>query len=123
MSPAGYGLTQIYLTEFDGTLPEAQALCRVWELRGFEVLSVANSMRKDGEGPTCYCITMRASTTLYVDWLMHGELYQAGPYDGQPEAEAAERSIIMQYGLDVVKDIYITAQRDHDRKFVGDPSA
>lgn len=109
-----YGQTQIYLLQMEGTRTETQAACRVWELRGFEVLGVSG-------GPRERLITMRASSTLYVNWLMNNQLYQAGPYDGQAEAEAAERNIIMIYGLDTVKDCYTTAQRDHERTFMGTP--
>lgn len=110
-----YGSTQIYLMPFEGSMKEAQSACRVWELRGFEVLSVANP-----EG-TRFLLTMRASTTLYVNWLMYDKLYQGGPYDGQEEAEGACAMISMRYGLDKVKDIYVTAQRDHEREYMGDP--
>lgn len=117
-----YGQTQIYLLMVSGTLKEAQAACRVWELRGFEVLSVAAD--EPGRGPTAHMtwvITMRASSTLYVNWVMNDTLYQAGPYDGQAEADEAERKIIMIYGLDVVKDSCVTAQRDHGRAYMGTP--
>lgn len=114
-----YGQTQIYLLEVEGARVAAQAACRVWELRGFEVLSVCPGFYRPNE--TTYLITMRASSTLYVNWLMNNTLYQAGPYDGQAEADEAERTIIMLYGLDVVKDSYVTAQRDHERTFMGTP--
>jgi hypothetical protein len=112
-----YGATQIYLTEMSGTVREVQAACRVWELRGFEVLSVG------GPAAAGWLITMRASSTLYVNWLMSDTRYQAGPYDGQEAAEAAERSIILNYGLDRVTDSYVTAQRDHERVYIGDVNA
>lgn len=121
-----YGSTQIYLLDVQGSkLIEVQATCRIWELRGFEVISVCpvavHDNRSNGTEVNRWIITMRASSTLYVNWLMNDALYQAGPYDGQQEAEAAERNIIMIYGLDVVKDIYVTAQRDHERAFMGTP--
>lgn len=118
-----YGSTQIYLLEVEGTLAEAQIACRIWELRGFEVLSVcpvaAHDNRSNGTKVNRWIITMRASSTLYVNWLMNDTAYQTGPYDGQQEAEAAERHIIMHYGLDKVKDAYVTAQRDHQRIWIG----
>lgn len=112
-----YGQTQIYLLEVEGARVAAQAACRVWELRGFEVLSVCPGFYRPNE--TTYLITMRASSTLYVNWLMNDTAYQTGPYDGQQEAETAERHIIMHYGLDKVKNAHVTAQRDHERIWIG----
>lgn len=115
-----YGQTQIYLMMVSGTMAQTQDVCRLWELRGFEVLSV--SADEPGRGPKAHMawvITARASSTLYVNWLMNDTAYQTGPYDGQQEAEAAERHIIMHYGLDKVKDTYVTAQRDHQRIWIG----
>lgn len=107
-----YGATQIYFIAVKGTVPQAQATARVWELRGFELISVA-AYGQDG-----FVLVMRASSTLYVNWLMDDTDYQAGPYDGQDTAEKAMADIVMLYGLDRVKDAYVTAQRDHERKFV-----
>lgn len=117
-----YGSTQVYLVEVIDTLKVAQATARVWELRGFEVLSVAAGPATGHPGHS-YIITMRASSTLYVNWLANDRQYQAGPYDGQESAEQAVREIAQRYGVCVggVKDIYVTAQRDHERTYMGDP--
>jgi hypothetical protein len=115
-----YGATQIYILPFRGTTIEAQATCRLWELRGFTVISVTGSLINDNPiNDAIWVITMRASSMLYVNWMMGSEGYQAGSFDGQAEAEAGERKIILRFGLDVVKDCYITAQRDHDRTWIG----
>lgn len=86
-----FGATQVYLIEVEGSLIEAQATCRVWELRGFTVISVTpvpNSVNT-----RVFLIAMRASSDLYVNWIMRDEKWQAGPFDGQAEAEEAERAV------------------------------
>jgi len=114
-----YGSTQVYLFEVVGDVATAQAAARVWELRGFELISVASGSLSG------YVLAMRASSTLYVNWLMDDIDHQAGPYDGQDSAEKAMQEIVETHGgPDIVKDAYVTAQRDHERKFVmGDPNA
>jgi len=114
-----YGSTQVYFIPVTGAPPVAQATARVWELRGFELISVA-SWGQEG-----FVLAMRASSTLYVNWLMDDIDHQAGPYDGQESAQKAMHEIVEKFGgPDIVKDAYVTAQRDHERKFImGDPNA
>lgn len=107
-----FGATQVYLFEVPGGLMQGQAAARTWEHRGFELISIAY-------GQTGLVLAMRASSTLYVNWLMDDTNYQAGPFDGPDAAEAAMHAIVAEHGgEEIVKDAYVTAQRDHERKFV-----
>lgn len=119
MPSVTYGSTQVYFIPITGTPAVAQATARVWELRGFELISIA-SWGQEG-----FLLAMRASSTLYVNWLMDDIDYQAGPFDGQDGATQAMHEIVEKFdGPEHVKDAYVTAQRDHERKFImGDPNA
>lgn len=113
-----YGSTQIYMMEFVGSVREAEALARVLELRGYTLLSVARSDWATAADGGRFLLTLRASTTLYINYLQNGETHQAGPYDGQDDAERAKAEFLAN-ATSPITDIYITAQRDHGRQYVG----
>jgi len=119
MPSVAFGSTQVYLLPVNGPPPVAQAAARVWELRGFELISVSSW------GQESFLLTMRASSTLYVNWLMDDTNFQTGPFDGHAAAEQAMQEIVEKNGgPDIVKDAYVTAQRDHERTFLmSDPNA
>jgi hypothetical protein len=105
--------TEITLVSVNGKPDRATAECRRYEELGYQVLSVAFAAKG-------FLITLRGPKHLYLNYEINKTLYQVGPFNGKPEAEQAAALARTYKG---VRDVYITARREHTREFIGSQHA
>lgn len=105
--------TEITIASCSGDADRATEECRRYEELGYEVLSVSLAGKR-------FIITLRGPKHLYLNYEIRKIKYQLGPFNGKQEAEQAAAVALTYKG---VKDVYITARREHMREFIGSDHA